>query len=120
MYIDFVLSGVKESAYENECLEQLNSLLELLGAKAEIKTRIGDENVSTYRYLSICADDEEIEKKRTRGAGRKKNNKEYIDKWMQFCELHNQGKSKTEIQEQMKISDATYFRYLKSKREGNL
>lgn len=112
MYIDFVLEGLKNNALDDENLEQLNTLLELLGAKAEIRLHTGAESKS--RYLVITANDEIVRQKRTRGAGRKVNSDASIEKWSQFCELKAEGKNKDEIMEIMGISRATYYRYLKS------
>ena len=54
-----------------------------------------------------------------RGAGRKKNDATYMKRYAEFADLVRNGKSMTEIMEQMEISRSTYFRFMKVFREKN-
>lgn len=51
------------------------------------------------------------------GAGRKKNDKTYMKRYVEFCDLSKKGMSITEIMETMQISRSTYFRFLKGYKE---
>ena len=51
------------------------------------------------------------------GAGRKKNDKTYMKRYVEFCDLARMGMSMTEIMETMQISRSTYFRFLKGYKE---
>lgn len=51
------------------------------------------------------------------GAGRKKNDKTYMKRYVEFCDLARKGMSMTEIMETMQISRSTYFRFLKGYKE---
>lgn len=55
--------------------------------------------------------------KNPRGAGRKKNDKTYMKRYVEFCDLARKGMSMTEIMETMQISRSTYFRFLKRYKE---
>lgn len=57
-------------------------------------------------------------KRNERGAGRKPT--EQTARFAQFCELYNSGSSRKEIEDILGITDATYFRYQKLKRDRNL
>lgn len=52
-----------------------------------------------------------------RGAGRKKKNAKYMERYRIFEDLLKKGFSKKKIIETMKISQATYYRFLKEYRE---
>lgn len=54
-----------------------------------------------------------------RGAGRKKNNAEYMQKYLAFCDLVRSGKTMDDIMGIMQISRSTYFRFLKAHREDS-
>lgn len=51
------------------------------------------------------------------GAGRKKNDKKYMKRYVEFCDLARKGMSMIEIMETMQISRSTYFRFLKGYKE---
>lgn len=54
-----------------------------------------------------------------RGAGRKKHNAEYVEKYNAFCDLVRAGESMPDIMETMQISRSTYFRFLRSYKADN-
>ena len=51
------------------------------------------------------------------GAGRKKNDKTYMRRYVEFCELVRKGMSIAEVMDAMQISRSTYFRFLKGYKE---
>ena len=63
---------------------------------------------------------EQLRVKNQRNAGRKKADQKWVASYVTFCELYDAGSSKVAIQKQMGISDATFYRYQKLKRDTDL
>ena len=62
----------------------------------------------------------QLQKKNQRNAGRKKADEKWVKGYSTFCKLQDSGATKAAIQQEMKISDATFYRYQKLKRDTSI
>ncbi|MDO4616647.1 MAG: hypothetical protein Q4B03_04225 [Lachnospiraceae bacterium] len=98
---------------ENPLLEPYSRLQESYSELAERYSRL------EQRYITLQKDYEELKNSRSK-AGRKPNDEKWTARYQAFAKLKQDGCTREQIQQELNMSRATFFRYQKIYSDGGI